>query len=832
LVHASYINQNDLAMLYKYFKIAWKNILKSKGLSVINIFGLAIGIGASLAIWFILQHELSYDTFHPDRNRIYRLVSDFGTGDHRYSSAVPMPTATQAKRELTGIETITCFHNYNATVTIPVPASESKHFPKVPDAENNNELVFAGPEYFKLFHYQWLVGNPVSALTQPYQVVLSRKQAFKYFGSSDWENLIGKQVIYDDTVKTTVAGIVKELEGNTDFTFTDFISYSTIDAGYLRGVMQSFNWTFWDSRVQTFVKLERGKSTDLLEKELTSLVGRHFNWDPGSYKIYLQPLSDLHYSQIYRMDYGKQANLSTLYGLLGIAGIILIIAAINFVNLSLAQSLQRVKEIGIRKILGSSRAGLVFQFLTETFLMSLLALIVSLLMIKPLLAAFPSFVPKLSLTDMLDAKTILFIISLLAITTILSGLYPGLVLSSFQPNNALKSKTGVKGGFSDRFRKGLIVFQFTISLIFIIASIFIGNQIHFMLRKDLGFKQDAIVTFDTNGWDPVSKKKLFAERIRNLPGVERVSLDDLPPAVHGSPTMPCIYQGPTTINIGVNLRQVDEHFIPLYQIKMLAGRNFFAGDTAHAVIINETCAKMMGFQNPEKAVGKVLSTRGPDLGRHQYPVPVIGVVADFNLQPLNRKISPLVIYSIPENENSYSIKLKTFGKDVGHFTDAMDNIEKVWKEIFPSQPFIYHFYDDAIADFYSKEQKTSQLVYLAMAIGVFISCIGLFALAALTAENRRKEIGIRKVLGANVSTIVTMLSKDLMKPVLIAILIASPIAGYLMNKWLQDYAYRIHTSWWIFVLAAAAALFIAMITVSSRAIKVALANPVESLRSE
>jgi putative ABC transport system permease protein len=828
-----------IAMLYNYFKIAWKNILKSRGLSVINIFGLAIGISASLAIWFILQHELSYDTFHPDRDRTYRLVSDFGgTGDHRYSPAVPMPTAAEAKLKLTGMETITCFHNYNATVTIPVPASEPKHFPKVSDAENNNDLIFAAPEYFKIFNYKWLVGNPASALTEPYRVVLSTREALKYFGSSDWENLIGRQIIYDDTIKTTVAGIVKELEGNTDFTFTDFISYSTIDAGYLRGVMQSFNWMNWNSNVQTFVKLEKGKTTGQLEKELTSLVGHHFDWDPGAYRVYLQPLSDLHYSQKYGIDYGKQANLSTLYGLLGIAAIILIIAAINFVNLSLAQSLQRVKEIGIRKILGSSRAGLVFQFLTETFLMSLLALIVSLIIMKPLLAAFPSFIPRGVLPDILNPKTILFIISLLIITTVLSGLYPGLVLSAFQPADALKSKTGIKGGFSDQFRKGLIVFQFTVSLIFIIASIFIGNQIHYMLRKDLGFKQDAIVTLDTNGWDSVGKKKLFAERVSNLTGVEQVSLDDMPPAVHGIGTVPCIYAGPTEINIGVTLRHVDEHYIPLYQIKMIAGRNFFAGDTSNAVIINETCAKMLGFQNPEKAVGKFLSSGapnlrgGPDLGRHDYPVPVIGVVADFNLQPLNRKILPLVIYSIPANEDSYSIKLKTQGKDFGHFTDAIDDIEKVWKEIFPSQPFVFHFYDDTIADFYSKEQKTSQFVYLAMGIGVFISCIGLFALAALTAENRRKEIGIRKVLGANVRMIVTMLSKDFIKPVFIAIVIASPIAGYLMNKWLQDYAYRIHDSWWIFVLAGAVALCIAMITVSSRAIRVAMANPVASLRSE
>jgi ABC-type antimicrobial peptide transport system permease subunit len=453
-------------------------------------------------------------------------------------------------------------------------------------------------------------------------------------------------------------------------------------------------------------------------------------------------------------------------------------------------------------------------------------------MIKPLLATFPNFVPKISLKEMLDAKTILFIISLLVLSTILAGLYPGLVLSSFQPANTLKSKTGIKGGFSDRLRKGLIVFQFTVSLIFIIASIFIGNQIHFLLRKDLGFKQDAIITVDTNGWDSVGAKKLFAERVRNITGVEQVSLDDLPPSVHGSPTMSCTFQGQTRINIGVNLRQVDEHFIPLYQIKMVAGRNFFAGDTAHAVIINETCAAMLGLQHPEDAIGKFMSTGSPDLNGYEYPVPVVGVVADFNLQPLNRKITPLVIYSIPKNENSYSIKLKTLGKGVGDFTDAMDHIEKVWKEVFPGQLFVFHFYDEAIADFYNKEQKTSQLVYLAMAIGVFISCIGLFALAALSAENRRKEIGIRKVLGANVSTIVTMLSKDFMKPVLIAIIIASPIAGYLMNRWLQNYAYRIHTSWWIYALGAATVLIIAMITVSSRTIKVARANPVESLRTE
>ena len=815
-------------MLKTDLRIAAKNIFKSKGLNLVNILGLALGISACLAIWVILRFEGSYDNFHPGKNRIYRLISwwHLNTGESFANGSVPMPTANEARKELPGIETLAAFYNYNATVTIPHPSGENKQFPKTPRGQHNDELVFAQPEYFQLFHYQWLAGNPTTALTQPFQVVLSTKQALKYFGSSDWESLIGKQVIYDDSLRTTVKGIVKELVGNTDFTFTDFISFSTITTSYLRNTMEPTNWGRFVSPFQVFVRLQNGVSPKKFGTQLQAFALHHFQLEGGrTYEARLQPLSDLHYNDQPDKDYGRHASLPVLYGLLGIAAIILIIAAVNFINLSLAQSLRRVKEVGIRKVLGSSRKGLVLQFLTETFLMTLLALTISILIVRPVLASFPSFIPKGVALDILDPANISFTLILLGTTTLIAGLYPGWVLSSFQPANALKSNTGLKGGLRDNFRKGLIVFQFTISLVFIIVSIVIGDQLHFMLNKDMGFKQDAIITLNTNGRESAKTKQLFADRVRNLPGVDRVSADDLPPAIQGARQMSWQYPGTPPREIGANIRIADENYIPLYQIKILAGRNFFPGDTLHAVMINQSCARMLGFQHPGDAIGHILQTFN---GR----CPIVGVLADFNIQPLTRNIGPLIIQSDPADENAYSIKLKTKGKQVGDFTTTLASIERVWQQTFPNEAFVYHFYDDTIADFYRKERQTSQLIYLGMAIAVFLSCIGLFALAALTAETRKKEIGIRKVMGAAEAGLVYLIVKDFLKLVFLSFVVASPVAWVLTKNWLQNYTYRIPVSWWIFALACGAAMLIALLTVGYHVIRTATANPVKVLRIE
>jgi len=588
------------------------------------------------------------------------------------------------------------------------------------------------------------------------------------------------------------------------------------------------------SLFQVFVKLDPTITPERFQQELDTFAKRHFQIEGDKiYKAHIQPLKTLHYDDDYGKDYGRQASLPTLYGLLGIAAIILIIAAINFINLTLAQSLQRVKEIGIRKILGSSRKGLIAQFLTEAFLLSAIAIGLSLALVKPIMNAFPAFIPQGVEINILNPYTISFIIGLLVTTTLLAGLYPSWILSSFHPADAIRSKTGIKGGFRDNLRKGLIVFQFTISLAFIIASIVVGNQLHFLLTKNLGFNQDAIITLNTNGKDSLAKRQAFATLARELPGVAAITMDDQPPLTRGSMSMPCIYPGPPKVEIGANIRRVDERYLPLYKIKLLAGRNFFPEDTLHTLILNATCARLLGFRDPQAAIGKSLQAFGINTTQPTQPrYRIIGVVADFNTAPLTRTISPLMIQSNPQSANAYSIKLKTRGKTVADFTQTIQQMEKGWAQTFPHQPFVYHFYDEAIANFYEKEQKTSQVIYLAMGIAVFLSCMGLFALAALTAENRRKEIGIRKVMGARVQTIVLLLSKDFLKPVALAIVVASPIAGIAMSKWLQTFAYRVPLHWWIFAVAGATAMLIAFLTVSLRTLSAAKANPVESLRIE
>jgi putative ABC transport system permease protein len=821
-----------------HLRIAAKHILKSKGPTVLNILGLAIGTSACLAIWLLIRFELSYDTNHQDSNRIYRLTSEWRSktdGHSWFNSSVPMPTADYIQKELTGIETVAGFHVYNATVTIQNNNGENKVFPKATNGHGFDDLIFAQPDYFNLFQYKWIAGNPTASLTQPYQVVITTKQAQKYFGATEnYETLIGRSIIYDDTLKTTLTGIVADPTGNTDLTFTDFISYSTIDITRLRWEFQSFNWGATMSLFQVFVKLEPSTTSERFEKELDTFAKRHFQIEGDKiYKAHIQPLKTLHYDDDYGKDYGRQASLPTLYGLLGIAAIILIIAAINFVNLTLAQSLQRVKEIGIRKILGSSRKGLIVQFLTEAFLLSTIAIGISLALVKPILAAFPAFIPPGVQINILNPYTVGFLIGLLVTTTLLAGGYPSWILSSFHPADAIRSRTGIKGGFRDNLRKGLIVFQFSISLAFIIASIVVGNQLRFLLTKNLGFTQDAIITLNTNGKDSLAKRQSFASRVRRLQGVAAITMDDQPPLTRSSMSVPCIYPGTPRVEIGANLRRVDERYLPLYKIKLLAGRNFFPEDTLHTLILNATCARLLGFRDPQAAIGKSLQAFGINATQPTQPrYRVIGVVADFNTAPLTRMISPLMIQSNPQSANAYSIKLKTRGKAIADFTRTMQQMERLWAQTFPHQPFVYHFYDEAIADFYQNQQKTAQVVYLAMGIAVFLSCMGLFALAALTAENRRKEIGIRKVMGATIGTIVFLLSKDFLKPVALAILIASPIAGIALNKWLQTFAYRTTIQWWIYAAAAIGALLIAFLTVSLRTLRAAKANPVESLRIE
>lgn len=815
-------------MLKNYFKIAIRNIEKNKAVAFINVLGLAIGISACLIIFTVTSFEFSFDQFHPDKKRIFRIVTEIqnATGQKNPISTIPDPAAKVIRASVSGLESVAMFHLISMKVAIPAGDKIIKRFfPS--DHEESSKTILTEPQYFDVFQYEWLQGNKATALTEPFRVVISEKEAERYFGSMPLGEIMGRQIIYDDSLRLTVTGIVRDWKENSDLNFTDFISYSTIERSYLKEAGNWDNWGGWNSDTQVFTKLADHTTADRVVPQFAKIIKNNMKQNGDEKVLFLlQPFADLHFDGKYADSYSRKAHLPTLYGLMAIALFILIIAAINFINLSTAQSIQRAKEIGIRKVLGGSRLSIVLQFLCEIFLLTLMAVGLSMLAMRPLLRLFHDLLPIGLNPDLFSAPALLFLLLLTLTTSLLAGFYPAKILSGYLPVVSLKgegSRQVSRGGY---LRKGLIVFQFTISLLFIIATLVIGRQIHFMMNQDMGFTKDAIININTNWRYPPEKVKVFADRIRNIAEVKIVSRNDGAPA--------SIYHNGTVITynkaaVPTQVLGGDEFYLSLYQLHFVSGRNFIPADTINELLINEHCAMLMGFKKPEDAIGKLVDfgwSNGPANVRR----PIVGVVADFHTQSLHDPIPAVTI--ITEQGGTVGVKLLSQNLQPKDLQSITDKIASAWKSVYPNDPFEYKFFDEQIAKFYDEYRKTNQIMNIAMAVAIFVSCMGLFGLATFTAEQRRKEIGIRKVLGASVTAIVTMLSKDFVKLVLLSLVIASPIAWYFMHDWLQGFAYRIDISILIFLLAGAMALIIAIVTISFQAIKAALANPVNSLRSE
>ena len=819
-------------MLRNYFKIAFRKLTRNKVYTFINILGLAIGVSACLIIYLITNFELSYDTFHPDKERIYRLVAEMKRNkddEGRKFGFLITPLPMALRNEVAGFESVSAFFNYYPKVTVQ-NGNSIKKFDAAKFGEGVSDVIVAEPQYFEIFKYQWLAGNPAVALNEPFKVVLSEKEVQKYFGPISPEEAMGRQVIYNDSLNLTVSGVVKDWTGNTDFGFKDFISFNTVQHSFLKDDIDMNAWGMWNYFSQGIVKLPKGTDPKQIEKKFASVVKKHVftgKEEGAAAKVSLQPLSDIHFNSDYEDAYTRKAHLPTLYGLMGIAAFILIIAAINFVNLSAAQSIQRAKEIGIRKVMGSNRRNIIIQFLSETFILTLLAVILSVIITNPVISLLYKFIPAGVKLSLLDPSTILFLSLITIITSLLAGFYPAKVLSSLVPALSLKGQSTKKPNQKSYLHKGLIVFQFTISLVFIIGTIIVSRQIHFIVNKDLGFTKDAIITIRTGYNYPSNKRMALAEDIKGISGVQIVSSHMETPTAKGHPGTFILYRGKSEMKTDASFDMCDINYIPLFDLKIIAGRNLFPSDTIREFLINETCAKQLGFAKPEDAIGKPV-----EIGMNGGKGPVVGVIKDFNSKSLHEPIIPFFMSSFKRAERAISIKLATEGKGISHFQSILSQIQKLWKAEYPNEKFEYSFFDQTIARLYEKEQKTSALMNLAMIIAIFISCMGLLGLATYAAEQRTKEIGIRKVLGASVTNIVSMLTKDFVWLVAIAILVASPIAYYFMYKWLEDFAYKIQISWWIFVMAGAIAVVIALITVSFQAIKAAIANPVKSLRTE
>ncbi|RRB18406.1 FtsX-like permease family protein [Larkinella knui] len=811
-------------MIRNYLKTSFRNLTKNKVSALINLFGLSLGVTACLIIYLITNYELSYDTFHADRERIFRLVGTETRGSNEETHPVgfvPNAVPKGVREEIAGLETVAAFHNIKSAVLIPNGTEKPKKFEEGKRDVSNEEIVVADPQYFAVFKYQWLAGNPKTALNEPFQLVLSERKARTYFGDLPLEQILGKEVIYWDSIRVKVSGIVKEWDKPTDFTFTDFISMATVRSSKMKESINLDDWEDIWSSSQAFVKLPEGTRPEQLTASFQQFSSKHFQKDfkfiPG-----LQPLSDLHFNEEYGDNYTHKAHLPTLYGMMGVALFILLIAAINFINLSTAQSVQRAKEIGVRKVLGSSRKSLVFQFLGETTLLTLLAVVIALALVSPILTAFQSLTPRGLTFDLFSLQTLVFLLSVTVTTSLLAGFYPSLVLSSYLPALTLKGQSALKGGQKGYLRKGLIVFQFTVSLVFIIATLIVDRQLSYIRNKELGFSKDAIVSIDAGR---VGKSDILAEKIRQLSGVELVSMQWFPPMGLSYMMTKLKYTGKTEIETDVSAKIGDENFIPLYGIRLLAGRNYVKSDSLKEFVINATYAKVLGFQKPADALNQFLDFQG-----RKYPI--VGVVADFHEQSFHDKINATFLAYMPRQAQNLGVKLTSKGKTMRDLKATLAQIEQQWKEVHPDKKFEYEFLDDRIARLYEKEEKTSRLVNTATGIAILISCMGLFGLATFTAEQRTKEISIRKVLGASVTGIVMLLSGNFLKLVFIALILAAPVAWWAMDQWLQSFAYKVGIEWWIFALAGLMAVAIALLTISFQSIRAALTNPVKSLRSE
>jgi ABC-type antimicrobial peptide transport system permease subunit len=817
-------------MLKNYFRTAWRNLWHNKIFSFINILGLSVGISACLVIYLIVSYDFSFDRSHKDGDRIYRVVTEYVfSGEPVYNSGVPCPMPYAIRKDLAGLNLIVPFFTGNPEkVSIPGAGKDGLVIYK-----NQDHIVFADSNFFRMIGYEWLAGSASTSLSQPNTVVLTETNARLYFPALSQEAIIGRRIYFDDTVATTVTGIVKDLSYHSDFTFRTFISRATLENSSLRPSI----WNIWGgttSASQLFVKLAPGGTASSMERKITALYEK-YNGRPhagNSTNYRLQPLSDLHFNHHYGNFYGDDhlAHKPTLYSLLVIAALLLLLASINFINLSTARSVQRAKEIGIRKTIGGSRLQLIVQFLSETFVLTLLAVLLSILLTPLLLKVFADFIPKGVHFDIIGEPGILiFGALLLAGVSLLAGLYPAAVLSSYQPALILKNQLNKDSSLSRRagLRKTLTVSQFVIAQVFIMGTLLVTKQISYSLHADLGFKKDAIVYFKTNYYDTTrSHRFTLMNKLKAMPGVANVSLSSDIPSSNSTTSSEMKYKdGKKEVSTDVELKYADTNFCRLYEIKLLAGHQPPYSDTVNGLVINETYMHILGFRNPQEAIAKRINW-------DDKMVSITGVVADFHQKSLHSPIKPLAICSNLDRERVVSVLLgpqNTGGKSL---KTVIAGMQGAWSSLYPEDPFNYQFQDETLAKSYHGEQDTARLLAWATGLSIFISCLGLLGLVIYITSQRTKEIGIRKIMGASIAQLMILLSTDFLKLIAWAFLIAVPVAWWGAQTWLNNFAYRTDLSWWIFLAGGVLMGGIALVILLLRTLKAAAANPVESLRTE
>ncbi|WP_426668903.1 ABC transporter permease [Mucilaginibacter sp. McL0603] len=796
-------------MIQNYFKIAWRNLNKHRFFSLVNICGLAVGVAAFWIIALYVTDELSYDRYNEKADRIFRVVQHgkWNTGGFDLPiTAVPYAPALKAD-----------YPEVEDAIRIDMEGGGKIMYN---DKQiTANDISFTDNAIFNVFTYHFLEGDPQTALAKPQSIVLTKTLAVKLFG--DVSSAIDKTIYFENKDANTVTGVIDDVPANSHFTFSALRSFNTNYTG---------RWD--DAHVFTYVLLKNSDDYKKIEAGSASFYNKYLKTGLANvhYRMELQPLTSIHLHSNLQFEMGNNSNITYVYVFSIVALLILSIAVINYVNLTTARSAVRIKEIGIRKVIGSGRKQLMYMFFSESVLFTTLATSIALVLIQASLPYFNHMSGKsLDIWHFGIIKSIFLFGGFALISGLISGTYPALFLSRFDTIPAMKGQLGNQSS-TILFRKSLVVFQFVITIVMIVGSCIIYQQLHYVMNKDLGFNKSQMLTFHIHSKMARTKIDAMKSQLLQNPLIKNVSAAGNPIGNNDI--------GETGFNFGpdgntasdtkiVERLIIDEDFIPAMQIKLLQGRNFMKGkadSSQNAIIVNSTLVNELGWKNP---VGMRVRT-GVDKGQIIWST-IVGVVKDFNTYSLQHKIAPMELVLPQSADDKDNLYVRLSGKNI---PGALDYLKSVYSQFDPENKVDYHFLDQNFANQYQTEQKQGNLLFIFTVLAISIACLGLFGLVTFTAEQRVKEIGIRKVLGASISNIVSLLTKELILLVIISTVVAAPVAWYAMNKWLQSFAYRVDLHWWVFIAAGFVAILIAFITVSIRSVKAAMANPAKSLKTD
>ncbi|WP_018618097.1 FtsX-like permease family protein [Spirosoma luteum] len=794
-------------MFRNYIKIAWRNLVRNKAYASINVLGLALSLTCGILIFTLVNYHYSVDRFHTNADRIYRVVMEAHHEGVDYSSGVYSPLGRVIREEQTFAEKTARVLSVNGVVlTVPTNGKIDKY---------RSDIVFAESDFFSILDFPLLQGNAQTALNTPNTAVLTERMAQRFFGAA---NPMGKRFRFDNRMDFTVTGVLKNMPANTDRREEIYLSFA--NAKQYDEYFNEQNWGNYSGAMQVFTLLKPATTVQTAESALASVMKKYVTDDSNINNVLkLQPLADIHLNT----NYSGRINKTNLWVLALIGLLLIVVACVNFINLATAQALKRAKEIGVRKVLGSRPVQLFWQFMAETSLISGLATLLALItawLTLPLLSQLLQ--TQLSINLLNDPVLALFLVLSALLVTFLSGAYPGLVLAGFRPVLALSGRLAQRhiGGFP--LRRVLVVGQLALSQLLIIGTIVITNQMRYAKQADLGFAKEGVIMMPLPVQDN-AKMSTLKSRFLQLPGVENVSFCYQAPADQGINS--------TTVRFGsraedenflIVTKDADEEYVPTFKLTMLAGRNIIHSDTTNEYILNEAALKALNLKSPQEAVGQMLYTsKGSRKG------PIVGVMKDFHNGSFRQTIPPICIRANAGAYISCAVRI-----NLSSTRSSLPALEKIWTDTFPESIYAYQFLDERIADFYALDELMLTLLSVFALIAIFIGCLGLFGLVTFMAAQKTKEIGVRKVLGASVPSILWLFGQEFVRLALVAIVIASPIAWYAMNKWLQNFQYKVDIEWWVFALAGLLAIGIALLTVSFQSIKAALMNPVKSLRSE